>query len=181
MDDFMFSDSTHSNAAQCFFSKASTETFDWEQAYLEDPETVTVMQLLLNCHDKPSFTDEQLQTVSVSYKTALKDNRIQLVNGKLVLYKPFQMNTRCVALVIVPASLRKKVFSHFMLDLVQVTWVNTKHFLDFGYDSSGLVLEAIVKLGSKAVRIALHSMYGALGKRKCIFHGQLQSPSTSCT
>jgi hypothetical protein len=113
MDDFMFSDSTHSNAAQCFFSKASTETFDWEQAYLEDPETVTVMQLLLNCHDKPSFTDEQLQTVSVSYKTALKDNRIQLVNGKLVLYKPFQMNTRCVALVIVPASLRKKVFSHF--------------------------------------------------------------------
>ena len=85
----MFSDSTHSNAAQCFFSKASTETFDWEQAYLEDPETVTVMQLLLNCHDKPSFTDEQLQTVSVSYKTALKDNRIQLVNGKLVLFVSF--------------------------------------------------------------------------------------------
>jgi len=106
--------STHSNAAQCFFSKVSTESFNWQKAYAEDPETIMVYKLLQDGPSKPTLTDEQLQTVRVSYRTALQEDHIQLVNSKLVLYKPFQMNTRCVALVIVPAaSLRKKIFNHF--------------------------------------------------------------------
>ena len=56
---------------------------------------------------------ENLKPMSVGYKTALKDGRIQTLNKNLVLYKPILANDRFVALMIVSTDLRREICSHF--------------------------------------------------------------------
>ena len=51
--------------------------------------------------------------MGAGYKTALKDGRIQVINKKLVLYKPIIVDNVFFSLIIVPTYLRQKIFSHF--------------------------------------------------------------------
>ena len=44
---------------------------------------------------------------------SLKEGRIEILNGKLVLYKHILVNHRHVTLIIIPKLLRRSVFSHF--------------------------------------------------------------------
>ena len=48
------------------------------------------------------WTATQLKEVSPGYKIGLKEGRVHILNGKLVLYKPILYNHRYVALIIVP-------------------------------------------------------------------------------
>ena len=51
--------------------------------------------------------------MSVGYKTALKDDRIYILNKNLVLYKPILTKDRIVALIIFPKYLIQKIFRDF--------------------------------------------------------------------
>ena len=48
------------------------------------------------------LTATQFKSIIPGYKTTLKEGIIQILNGKLVLYKPIIENHRYIALIIVP-------------------------------------------------------------------------------
>ena len=60
-----------------------------------------------------NWTVGSLKPLSVGYKTALKDDRIYILNKNLVLYKPILTKDRIVALIIFPKYLIQKIFRDF--------------------------------------------------------------------
>ena len=53
-----------------------------------------------------------IQSVYISYKQHLKKGHIVLLGGKLLLLKPINMDTILISLIIVPASIHRKLFDH---------------------------------------------------------------------
>ena len=60
-----------------------------------------------------TWTAAHLEEISPGYKRSLKKGIIQILNWNLVLYNPILANQRYIALIIVPQSMRRSVFSHF--------------------------------------------------------------------
>ena len=112
LDKFVHSSSIHCDTIQCYFTKQTPETLDWKSAYENDPSTQSIMQGLTN-HKPTEWTQEETAAAGQGYKLALQDGRVLLVDHKLVLFKPIFQQTRYVGLIIVPLSLRRKVFSHY--------------------------------------------------------------------
>ena len=98
--------------AQCYFEKITPDILYWRASYGDDLDTKLILQELVKKKDA-NCTIEKLKPMSTGYKTALKDGRIQILNQKLVLYKPILANDIFVALIIVPTYLRRKIFRHF--------------------------------------------------------------------
>ena len=63
--------------------------------------------------EKIDWKNEDLTAINRAYRSPLQDNRIQIVNKKLVLLKPILANHRHVMLIIVPSPLRRQLFSHY--------------------------------------------------------------------
>lgn len=114
MDTFIFSDSLRSHASFCYFTTASTAALDWQTAYMADPNTAAIFTHLSQPGTPPPWTSAKLATIDVGYRKGLWDGHTRILNGKLVLHKPIQMgDKKCITLIIVPTSLRRKIFSHF--------------------------------------------------------------------
>ena len=70
------------------------------------------MSKLLDSHQLAQ-NDKELSKINSAYRVPLKDNIIRIVNKELVLFKPILANHWHVILIIVPISLRRKLFSHY--------------------------------------------------------------------
>ena len=111
-DDLVYGKSEHSDTHQCYQITASPTTIDWTDAYSADSSTAIMLEQF-NRDKKPTWTDELLQKVKKEYHTFLKQNLIGILHRKLVLYKPIFRHKRYVTLIIVPETLRRKIFSHY--------------------------------------------------------------------
>ena len=54
-----------------------------------------------------------VRSMHIGYRQHLKKGRIFLLQGKLLLLKPINMDTTLISLIIVPASIRFKLFDHY--------------------------------------------------------------------
>ena len=79
---------------------------DWQTAYLEDKHTKLIMQRLIS-HKLSCILDLLIKTVSIGYRHHLQNGLIGLVGDKLMLFKPTNMNTNYIGLLIVPLPLRR--------------------------------------------------------------------------
>ena len=115
LDPFIFSEDGHLISAQCFFTESNpTPTLKWDQAYQEDVETKTLLALVRQqSQSSASLSPKEIQQVNMCYREHLKNERIHLIEERLVLFKPVVMGARHISLIIVPNSLRKKLFSHY--------------------------------------------------------------------
>ena len=59
------------------------------------------------------LTADQFKSISIGYKIAPKEGRIQILNDNLVCHKPILVNHLYFALIIIPKSLRRSVFGNF--------------------------------------------------------------------
>ena len=112
MEAFTNGDTTQCDTSQWYLYSSPPETLDWKQSYSEDSDTKVSMSKLINS-EVVEWTNEDLTKVNSAYRHPLKEKRIQLVKNKLVLFKPILANHRHVMLIIVPISLRRKLFSHY--------------------------------------------------------------------
>ena len=113
IDPFTFGEDAHVNGIQCFFTESKPPaSLEWEASYRADEDTAKI-RCMLEKTKPDDIKEEDIKTVNMSYRDHLRKGRIQNLNGRLVLMKPILMNTKHVALIIVPQELRRKIFSHF--------------------------------------------------------------------
>ena len=72
-------------------------------------DTRFITYKLLDSQQVP-WNDKELFKLNSAYRVPLKDNTIQIVNKKLVIFKPILANHRHFMLMIVPISLHRKLF-----------------------------------------------------------------------
>jgi len=64
-------------------------------------------------HQDPIFAPDDLTNIESAYHTPLNKGHIQILHGKLVLYKAIFEHKRYICLIIVPVGLRRKIFAHY--------------------------------------------------------------------
>ena len=78
---------------------------------MNDTSTKVIL-LALNKHDTPVWSKEDLASINSDYHPYLLIQHVGLLHGKLMYYKTIFRDCRHIALIIVPTSLRRSIFSH---------------------------------------------------------------------
>ena len=112
LESFTNGDTVQCDTVQCYFNVTPPEMLDWKTAYNTDKDTIFIMSKLVSS-EKIDWKNEDLTPINRAYRSPLQDNRIQIVNKKLVLFKPILANHRHVMLIIVPSPIRRQLFSHY--------------------------------------------------------------------
>jgi hypothetical protein len=84
---------------------------NWASAYAQDPATCLILSLLAAKITTP-LTKATI-AVATAYREYLREDRISLADGKLVVFHPVQNNTEFLMLIVVPSSLCHDVFSAY--------------------------------------------------------------------
>jgi hypothetical protein len=83
---------------------------DWDTAYTTDPDTTFILHCLTT---KTPWTTASFNKVSSTYRPFLRDNRMCIIDGKLVAMQPVSNRSQALALIVVPTSLRHHLFSAY--------------------------------------------------------------------
>jgi hypothetical protein len=84
--------------------------FDWTSAYSQDPDTKLLLDRLSS---SSPFTKVDISALSPAYRDYVRQDRLSLLDGKLVVFQPVQNNKEMLMLIIVPLSLRRDIFSAY--------------------------------------------------------------------
>ena len=111
-DYFTYASTDHLNHTECYFTSPTTSILDWSSAYADDKDCHAVINIVTTqaCN---SSMDIDVSSAPKVYHQALRENRIQFLHKKLILLKPIFAKQRYLSLVIVPASLRRRLFDHY--------------------------------------------------------------------
>ena len=66
----------------------------------------------LKQYSEDMWIQDELTTVETSYQQHLREQRIILQDGKLIILKPIFQNVRFVSIIIVLTTLCRNIFSH---------------------------------------------------------------------
>ena len=83
---------------------------DWTAAYCQDPDTTLLLQRFKT---SDPFSRSDINSLHSAYRDYVRQDRLSLVEGKLVVFQPVQNNTEMLMLIIVPLSLRRDIFSAY--------------------------------------------------------------------
>ena len=111
-ENIAFSASEVSDNLQCYHLTKSPTAVDWTTTYRQDSSTSVILDAFTNS-SKPVWSKDRLAKVDLEYRSHLVADRVQLLHGKLVQYKPIFKYVKYVGLIIVPLSLRRVIFSYF--------------------------------------------------------------------
>ena len=102
-----------SNIASCYLQvKMSSMILDWKKGYTNDPETNILFKAIHGSGGKV-LSPAVINLVAMGYCQHLKKKMIQIMGDKLVLFKPINMASKYITLIITPISLRCTIFSHY--------------------------------------------------------------------
>ena len=85
-------------------------SLDWTDAYNQDPDTKL---LLARLSSSTPFSKSDISEVHSACRDYIRQDRVSLFEGKLVVYQPVQNNQEMLMLIIVPLSLRRDIFSAY--------------------------------------------------------------------
>ena len=88
------------------------ETFDRKKEYSKDTDTHAIMTHLIT-YKPDDWPNAILSTIDSKYYPHLKRGYLKIYNDRLVYLKPILMESRYIALLIVPNCLRRQLFSHY--------------------------------------------------------------------
>jgi hypothetical protein len=83
---------------------------DWAAAYAGDPDTRLIFCVLM---DSSKWDQGLLNQVSSTYRPFLRDSHMSLMAGKLVALQPVSNRSQVLALIVIPVSLCRHVFSAY--------------------------------------------------------------------
>ena len=93
--------------SNCFTLQPLPAQHNWEEAYQKYSET----KLFL---DHPSINapldKSTIRTLPAAYRTAIARNHVGLLSGRLVYYEQFYFAYKNICRIVVPLSLRRKIF-----------------------------------------------------------------------
>lgn len=73
----------------------------------KNPDTAYLLKLL---EPKAEFSKNGLRSLSASYMHHLRERRIKLLNGRIIIMNPIGSTNRFLTLIIVPKDLRRIIF-----------------------------------------------------------------------
>ena len=111
-EDIYFGNFEVCETTKCYFTKGPPELIKWNLEYDIDITTRTIIHGLQQ-HKGNDWCPEELQNIHQSYHNPLRKSQIQLVDGKLIFFKPIFQNIKYIGLIIAPEPLRNKLFSHY--------------------------------------------------------------------
>ena len=127
-----------SNRASCHLhGKLSSMILDWKSGYINDPAAKILFDAIREYGGKVLST-VTINSVAIGYRPHLKNNLIQIMGDKLVLFKPINMASKYIALIITPASLVVPSSVITMQVLPVDTWGDIKYCCGYAYDFFGL-------------------------------------------
>ena len=83
---------------------------NWATAYDDDADTRCIIHALAST---TGLSKLLLTNVHACYREYIRENRISMVEGKLVVFQPVQNNSEMLMLIVVPSSLRRDIFSAY--------------------------------------------------------------------
>ena len=92
--------------------KISSMILDWKKGYTDDPETNILFKAIRSSGGKV-LLPAIINSVAMGYRQHLKKNMIQIMGDKLVLFKPINMASKYITLIITPILLRCTISSHY--------------------------------------------------------------------
>ncbi len=108
------SDDIHRDTIQCYTITEKQSGFNWVAAYSSDTDdTQPLCQLVIDHSNTKVCTKTKLNSVNSFYRRFLKSNSISWTRNRLVLHKHLPLMARTIELIIVPTSLRRKIFLHY--------------------------------------------------------------------
>ena len=115
LDATTYSKGNQFDFVQCYFLTKLPIVLSWCEAYQTKPDTSSIFLHIQSTHKNWNAID--LVAIHNGYRTALKERRIQIIKGKLVLLKHILANSQKLALIIVPKPLQQKVSATSTLDI----------------------------------------------------------------
>lgn len=97
--------------ASIFLTQLSPTQQNWTEAYKKDKVTNLIMNHLTTSTN--SFPPELISTVHRFFRAHMRENRVQILDFKLVCYVPIGGTDRLVMLLIVPKGLRRLIFDAY--------------------------------------------------------------------
>ena len=116
-----------------------------------------------------AWNDKELSKINSAYRVPLKDNTIQIVNKNLVLFKLILANHRYAMLIIVPMSLRRKLFSHYHASPSNGHMGEYKTLYKIRLRFFWPKLREDIKQWVKIMHVILHIMFGAIADKNYMF------------
>ena len=112
-DSMIYYNNEHTSDAQYYLQISSLHTLlDCHDAYKDDVDKFSIIQALL-IHKPNEIPDDVTTTINKEYKQHLSKSHVIIVGNKLMLYKPVEMSSKYIGLIITPTPLRRPLFSHF--------------------------------------------------------------------
>lgn len=102
-----FKEDLPSNVASCMVAQPLPPTDVWKTAYDEVEERSFMIKLL---QPKSEFSEKNLRILHTSYRHPLRENRMKLLNGRIVIMTPIGSISRFLTLIVVPTKLRRTIF-----------------------------------------------------------------------
>ena len=114
LNDFISSCKGKIITAQCFHieHQNSNNTLDWGKSYKDDNGNFRIISHLQK-HKADDWSLAVFKDINIKYHIILKRRQLQMLNNRLVLYKPVMMNSKYLELIVVPQSLRKRLFKQY--------------------------------------------------------------------
>ena len=116
LDNLSFASSDICDSSPCYTNHSApspiSSTLNWTEAYTKDPSTNTIILGLSN-HDNNKWSTAELNNIDKFYHQKLRDGEIDLFQGKLIHNKCIFPKTKYIALIIVPMSLRQRIFDYY--------------------------------------------------------------------
>ena len=92
----------------CFSLRPLPQPNDWTTAYLLDSETKIILESL---QSKTKLSGDSLDNLCTTYRQALENDLVHLLDGKLVYYERTSTFTKYLCRIVVPLSLGRDIFS----------------------------------------------------------------------
>ena len=85
-------------------------SLDWVSAYQQDPDTKLLFDRLSS---SSPFSKPDISKLHFAYRDYIRQDRLSLLDGKIVVYQPVQNNKEMLLLIVVPSPLRRDIFSAY--------------------------------------------------------------------
>ena len=152
------------------FPHKKNSILNWYGTYQTNPDKYSIFLHLQLIQNKWIGTD--IATIHTGYRTDLKEHRIWIIKGKLVLLKTIFANAQQLATIIVPNTLWQKCFGQFHSRFTGSHMGEYKILYHVWLWSFWQASERTSSHGSKAALTAYHIIYWEILNKNFIFIGQ---------
>ena len=108
--DIVHREDVQEDIVRCHLTKPVPSKDQWDEAYRNDKET---NYMLTRLKDDDEWQERELLSVHRAYRPAIREKRLKMKLGRLIVMSPIAESNKFLTLIVVPESLRVTVFQAY--------------------------------------------------------------------